>query len=403
MPRPARPNLLDPAAIPDPYPIYAEMRQAGPVFRSPQFRAHLILGHAEVSAGLKDRRFSAKRADGVIQAIRSEDKNEFANLADAIRRWLLFRDGPEHAQRRRLLMQGFTPRVLGKLRGPIKSSAHELCDRLAAQHAPDAAAHFANPLPVVVIANMLHVPPADHARVFRWSEDLARFFGALSIDAETARSAAQTNTEMFEYMGAIVRRLRSEPGDDFLSALVTAEDDGAVWDDEELCLNLVALLFAGNETTRHLIAHGIHLLLTHPDQRALVRESPDLWPRAVEEVLRFAAPVQMISRVAAEDLELGGQRIRAGQRVFFCLAAANRDPNVFDEPDRFDVTRTENRHVSFGQGSHYCAGAGLARLEAEVALRVLFERFSEIELEPARLKWGLTLILRGFAELGVRL
>jgi cytochrome P450 len=313
-------------------------------------------------------------------------------------------DAPDHTRYRRLVTRAFTARRVAALRGRTEELAADLLDSLAAADgAPvDLVERYASLLPVTVISEMLGVPTTMREQFLAWGDG-----AAASLDLGLPRdrwSSVQANVAALHgWMSGHLRRLRAEPGEDLLSQLVTtADDDGSRLSEDELVSTALLVLAAGFETTVNLIANGARLLFDHPEQRERLAVDPSLWPNAVDEVLRVESPVSRTARRARRDTEVAGCAIPAGSLVVTVLAGANRDPEVFDDPARFDVGRANARdHVAFSSGIHYCLGAALARMEGEVALRALFERFPD--LAPAgEARRRPTRILRGYEAMPVR-
>jgi pimeloyl-[acyl-carrier protein] synthase len=260
---------------------------------------------------------------------------------------------------------------------------------------------FAKPLPVTVICDLLQVPRDDFAQLEQWSAAIAEQFEMTAGD-EQHDAANEAYRAFKEYMARFVAERRRAPGDGLIDRLIAAERETEALSSDELLANIILLLAAGHETTTNLIGNGVWALLEHPDQLALLRARPELGASAVEELLRYESPANANARCPSEDLEIGSKLIKKGQLVLCMLGAANRDPEVFADPDRLDITRDPNPHTSFGGGAHHCVGAHLARLEGRVALRMLLERYPELALDRERTRWSDRTNLRGFAELQLR-
>jgi cytochrome P450 len=262
---------------------------------------------------------------------------------------------------------------------------------------------FAYPLPVTVIAEMLGVPASDRARFKHWSDEVSVVLGGdVAALSETAlRRATTAREELADYFKEIVRQRRKNPGPDLISALTQAEEEGGKLSEDELYSTVVLLLVAGNETTTNLIGNGMLALLRHPDEMRKVWDSPSRIPTAVEEMLRFDSPVQLTTRMAKTDLEIQGTKIQKGDWLYLVVGAANRDPAQFPEPDRFDVTRIENKHIAFGAGAHFCLGAPLARLEAQIAVRALRDHFPTLRVGEETIEYRNNFNLRGLKSLPV--
>jgi hypothetical protein len=302
-------------------------------------------------------------------------------------------DPPSHSRLRGLVSKAFTPRAVERMRPRIEAILKELLDSRPARGPMELVTELGAPLPVRVIAEMLGIPAEDHERFRAWSNEVVRSLGDGAI--EDRRAALRAGQELDRYFEAIIAARRVAPKDDLISALAAAEESGDRLKRNELLSTLTLLLVAGNETTTNLISNATLALLRNPDQLEILRRAPEKIPGAVDELLRYDSPVQMTSRIATEDHERGGHRVRRGQHLIVLLGAANRDPEAFPEPDRLDVTRADTRHVSFSHGIHFCLGAQLARLEASLALEALITRFPSFKLLPQEIPWGTNTILRG--------
>ena len=261
---------------------------------------------------------------------------------------------------------------------------------------------IAIPLPVIMIGRMLGLPVEDCDRLRSWSDALAAFFSGRT-DAPAIARATSAIADLETYFGVVIEERRRSPGDDLVSSLIAAEEEGRILDDQELRSTCVMLLFAGHETTTHLIGNGLYVLLRHPDQRDRLIESPNLGPGAVDELLRYESPVQWQSRVALEDVGVSSQTIPKNDRVFLMLGAANRDPAQFPDPDRLDIARHNNRHLAFGLGPHYCAGAALGRLEGLIAIQSTLTRFPRLRLMDPTPEWFENSVLCGLKRIPLTL
>ncbi len=325
-------------------------------------------------------------------------------LAPAVRaflRQMLFLDPPDHTRLRGLVNKAFTPRVVEGMRQQVHETVDELLDAVQERTEMDMIGDFAYPLPVVVIAQMMGVPREDQAQFTRWTSDLGSLIGGGALREDRAPLALQGVMELMAYFRDIIADHRAHPRSDLLQGLIEAEDRGDVLSEEELLGNCMLLLAAGHGTTTHLIGNGVVALLRHPDQLAVLREHPEMSAAAVTEILRYDGTVQMTSRKARADVEIGGQRIAAGETILTVLGAANRDPAQFPEPDRLDFTRQENRHVAFGHGIHYCVGAPLAQIEGQVALATIVRRLPGLRLATDALQWEQSTTFRGLRSLPV--
>jgi cytochrome P450 len=328
--------------------------------------------------------------------------NSFRDVAD---HFMLFRDPPDHMRPRSTANMAFTPRHVNKMRAPIERLAHDLLEDMKRQDGPvDFIANFAYPLPVLVIAGILGVPESDFPRFRDWAAVIA---AAIDLPVtglqEFVQRADQTTSELVEYLGWIVAERRKESRDDLISSLIAAEASEGKINEKELISTLILLLVAGHETTVNLIGNGTYALLQHPDQWQALVDDPSLARNATEELLRYDSPVQMTTRMAMEDLEIAGSRVRTGTEVTFVLGSANRDPRAFEAADRLDVQRAVGRIISFGMGIHFCLGAPLARMEGEVAFQTLTREVPHLQLGATQPDWRAGLVLRGLQTLPVSL
>lgn len=366
----------------NPYPIYEELRRKDPVHRMRLRNAWLLTNYADMDMVLRDsRRFrNAGRQFGYIDQVS-----------------LLGRDPPEHTRIRGLVARGFTPRSVAALEPRIRERVSELLANVEGKRRFDLIEEFAYPLPVMVIAELLGVPPEDREQFNEWSNIVSLTVDPMLNKRQVAQVQKAVN-EVFAYLEAIAEERRREPQEDLVSALVTAEVDGERLERDDLLINLLLVLVAGNETTRNLIGNGTLALLRNPKELQRLRDDPALIGGAVDELLRYDSPVQLNSRVVHEPFELHGRRIEAGHQVICILGAGNRDPEVFSEPDRLDVGRSAGNHLSFGRGIHYCLGAPLALMEARVAFEALLPRLDGLRLaEEPRYRNQIT--LRGLESL----
>ena len=386
-------NPLSARVIQDPYPTYARLRSRSPAHRSRVLNSWVFTRYADVEAILRDfRRFSN------IPTSRNLTRRQRSSLSPRAEWTMLFLDPPEHTRLRALVNKAFTPKVVDALEPHIRTIMGQLLDDIDDPSRFDLIAAVANPLPVIVIAEMLGVPPEDRAEFKHWSDERARLLEPVITPEE--RKRAMVAGESFDaYFSAIIEARRREPQEDIVSALAQAEEEGDKLTAREVLNMLRLLLVAGNETTTNLIGNGMLALLRNPDQLQLLREDPSRIPAAVEELLRFDSPVQLDFRGVLEDCEMNGASLRRGDGAILAIGAANRDPAVFDEPERLDVERSKGSNISFGRGVHHCLGAPLARLEGRIALEVLLERFSSMRLLDDTPRFRRAIVLRGLESL----
>jgi pimeloyl-[acyl-carrier protein] synthase len=396
---------LTPEFREDPYQFFALLREHEPVHQTP-FGVYLVSRHADAAAIVRDPHLSTNQQNSELfrafaEANPRTEDNDMDQMNEVV---MLFQDPPDHTRLRGLVSKAFTPKMIERLRDRVQQIVDERLDAVVdrGDGSMDVVADLAYPLPVVIICELLGVPPDDHATFQSWSSELAA-----SIDPDPLISPEQgerieaAGSAFLEYFGDLIEHRRQSLRDDLLSALIEAEEGGDRLSEEELLGTALFLLIAGHETTVNLIGNGTLALLKHRDQLERLRDDPSLDRHAVEELLRFDSPVQLTQRITLDEYEIGDITIPKGQNLVPLLGAANRDPAEFDEPDRLDIGRENaNRNVAFGGGHHFCLGASLARLEGAVAIGTLVRRFPDIELagEPVR---RTTFTLRGLEQLPV--
>ena len=366
----------------NPYDKYAELRSKDPIHRMRLINAWVLTRYEDVDMVLRDhRRFSNH----------DDDDREYRSM--------LFHDPPDHTRLRSLVSRAFTPRSVAELEPRIRRVVQELLDDMEGRDRFDLISDFAFPLPVTVIAEMLGVPAQDIDRFRDWSNDIALTVEP-TLDDEQTRRMEESFQELLDYFEDIIERRLKEPQDDMITALLNVEAEGDRLSRGELLATLTLLLVAGNETTRNFIGNGMLALLKHPDQLQRLRDNPDMLDSALDELLRYDSPVQMDQRMVYEDVDIQGHRIRAGQRVINAIGAANRDPEVFANPDKLDIGRREKSHLSFGRGIHYCLGSPLAMMEGRIAFSSLLDRFPSMSL-VAEPEFREQIVLRGVEDLWV--
>jgi cytochrome P450 len=396
--------LKDPATLTDPHPLYHRMRAEDPVHWSEPLRAWFLTAYDDVQRLLRDPRLSSRRTDSLVGAQLPEPDRHLADdYARLARGMMLFADGDDHHRLRTIGNHAFTPSALDRFRPVVQAEVDGLLDRLGGRAGFDVARDLAQPLPAVVIARMFDIPPADRDQFQAWADAAATFFGGtLGDPAAGARAANAAALRLEGYFRALLADRRRHPGDDLMSLLIRGQDEGRLTP-EEVCCQCIMLLTGGHVTTIDQFSNTVYALLAHPAELQKVRDDPALVKAAVEESIRYDGAVGLARRVAAEAVEVGGKVVRSGDLVYLSVAAANRDPAVFPDPDRFDVARAGARHIGFGAGPHVCIGQGLARRELELGVGSLVRRFPALRLsqsEPPRRRCE-TLVFRGFHALPV--
>ncbi len=402
------PDYLDPRQpgfAADPYPVLARLRREAPVHYSPALKAWVVLRYPDVHEVLLGRGLSADTVTPFYKAQPAETQAKMQSLMRYLGNWLVFKDPPDHTRMRNLVSRVFTTRALEKMRPGVEAIIADLLAGLEDGEEVDLVEAFSNPLPAFVIMDMLGVPRSMLPEMKAWSDEIKLFIGAAQSVPDKYERARAAVEQMAEAFGAVIEARRRAPGDDVLSLLIAARDgDDARLSDDELVASAILFLFAGHETTTNLISMATMHLAKRPDERRrfiALRDGDDI-AAAVEEFLRFDGPTPSMVRIAVADHEIDGHAIKAGQRIYAVIAAANRDGDVFEAPDTLDIARLQQRHYAFGYGTHFCLGAPLARLEAVLALPALHEKFPAIALagEP---EWADGLTLRGPVRLPVTL
>lgn len=387
----------------DPYPFYRRLLKEAPVSEHPELGYVMIARYDDIARLLRDQRLSSDdRHSGQHQALLASDALQEEYLALLDQRSFMRRDAPDHTRLRRLVSGAFTPRRAAALRPAIQRLVDEAIDAAAADGRIELIADLAYPLPITIISRLLGVPSDDHLQLQSWSRAqlCCSFEASATAPADAQQQNRAVQRDLTAYFDDLIARRRREPADDLLSALLAVEEHTDQLTLEEVNATARLLLVGGHETTVTLIANGMLALLRHRDQLELLRRCPSLVENAVEEVLRYDPPFQFVTRVALDDMEVGGHLVERGKVVFLWLAAGNRDGDRFPEPDRFDITRAENHHLGFGAGAHFCLGAPLARLQGEVALGTLARRLvaPQLEVDPP----AYSAALHALAELPIR-
>ncbi|MTA80565.1 MAG: cytochrome P450 [Actinobacteria bacterium] len=365
----------------NPYPVLCEFLKSSPIFWDENMNAWIVSPFDEVEAGLHNEKLNAgERMSKAAAHFTDEDREKYAVILEVLSNWLVFQDPPQHTRLRKLVNKAFTPRTIAALEPKIELIVSQLLDAALAKDEFDLVTDLSFQLPAIVICELLGIPLDRAWDVKRWSDGAAGFSAAAKVSHEEAQFANDTAIEASEYLLTLFSKLRKEPQDNLLSKLVIHGEDEDGLTDSELVGLTVNLFFAGFETTEGLIGNAVLALAANPDQLESVRSDNSLIDNVIEETLRFDSSILKQSRVASEDIKIAGQRIKKGDYIHFMIGAANRDSAKFNHPNTFDIFRTDQAHVSFGHGIHFCIGAPLARLEARIAIRQLLERLPVLEV-----------------------
>ncbi len=389
-------NPMDPEFLADPYPTYHRLRDEDPVHHSP-LDFWVLTRYEDVAAVLRDPRFIKEPLVSMVAARFGVTVPPGVGLS------MLDRDPPDHTRLRSLVSKAFTPRVVEGLRPRIQKIVDDLITRAEAVGRMDLIEEFAYPIPVNVICEMLGVPIEDHERFKGWSLDIARGLDSVWLppESEIPKRSGAARHAIGDYMRGLIAERRASPRGDLLSALIAAEEAGDKLSEDELIATCILLLIAGHETTVNLIGNGTLALLRHPEELRRLRETPGLITSAVEELLRYDGPVQRTARITSTEVTIGGRTIGKGEMVMPFIGAADRDPSQFSDPDRLDLGRTDNRHIAFGWGIHFCLGAPLARIEGQIAIDTLVRRLPRLTLVDDEPEHRQSLTLRGLKALPV--
>jgi cytochrome P450 len=391
-------QLLDPEILANPYPLYERLRTEDPVHWDPYLHAWVVTRYADVLQVFQG--MSADRTPSP-ERLAALGMEQLGPIARVMVRQMLFLDPPEHSRVRGLAAAAFTPRRVERLRERVQEITDSLLDSVVADGEMDVMATIANPLPAIVTAEMFGMPTADHHKLKEWSQDFAEMLGNFQHNPGRATRVLASVEAMTAYFRAAVRRQATDPSEGLINALATAEVDGDRLSEEEVVANVIVTMVGGQETTTNLIGNGLLTLLRHPDDLQVLRDDLSIMPSAIEELLRYESPSQHTARLARQDVELGGKLVKERDAVIAVMGAANRDPERFEDPDRLDLRRTDNRHVAFAWASHFCFGAPLARLEGQIVLGTMLRRLQDLRLTPAPIEWRPNLGLRGVTALPI--
>jgi hypothetical protein len=401
--RPEAPEFLA-----DPFPAYRRLRAEDPVHWSPRLKAWVLTRYDDCRAVLQDGELSSDRLRPYFATLAGEESARIGQIIRYLTHWMVFRDPPEHTRLRRLAGKVFHLQSMNAMRPAAEELVRWLLERIRERIGDDGeidfVAEFAGPLPALVIMAMLGVPRQELARVKRMSDDMALFIGSSRMSADKYDIAERATKDMAAFFLELIQDRKRNKREDLLAQLVALEDEGDSLNEDELVATCILLLFAGHETTTNHIANGLLSLLRFPQEFDLFRKKPELVPRAIEELLRYDGPSGVQVRIVRRQREMRGRTLKPGDRVFLMLNAANRDPEVYEQPDRLWLQRGGPAHLAFGFGAHICLGFPLARMEGQIALPAVAARWRSIELAvpEARLDWLNSLVFRGLQSLPLR-
>lgn len=391
-------QLLDPDVLKDPYPLFHRLRTEDPVHWDPFLHAWVVTRYKDVVTVLHH--YSAQRTPGPEQ-LTAMGLPGLNPVAQVMVKQMLFLDAAAHTRLRSLAAHAFTPGRVEVLRAHIRDITNTLLDKVQSAGSMDVIADLAEPLPCIVTAEMLGVPVEHHQQLKAWSQDFAEMLGNFQHNPDRVPRVLKSVAEMTTYFRSAMQEQRSRPRGGLVSELMNAEIQGDRLTEDEVIANCIVTMVGGQETTTNLIGNGVLSLLRNPEQLEKLRANVALIPSAVEELLRYESPSQHTARLAPEDVILGEKRVRKRQAVIAVMAAGNRDPERFPDPDRLDITRTDNRHLAFGWAAHFCFGAALARIEGQTAFELMLRRLPNWKLGSVPLVWRSNLGLRGLTKLPI--
>lgn len=391
-------QLLDPAVHADPFPFYKRLREEAPVMWDPFMHTWVVTRYDDVMTVLH--KFSADRTPDP-EKMAALGLPSLGPVADVMARQMLFLDAPDHTRLRKLCMSAFTPRRVEAMEGKIHEIAHQLINECAPRGSMDLIADFAEPYPAIVTAGLLGVPLEDHRTLKAWSATFAEMLGNFQHNPDRIRDVLICVADMTGYFRDAIREQERNPHEGLIRSLMDAEVDGQRLSEDEVIANTIVTMVGGQETTTNLIGNAMLTLIRQPDKLAQLRDNPAIIGTAIEELLRYETPSQHTARICPYDTEMGGKTIRKGEAVMAVMAAANRDPDRFPDPDTLALTRADNRHLAFGWAAHFCFGAALARMEARIAFSALLAKLDDIRLTSDQLEWRTNSGLRGLKALPI--
>jgi pimeloyl-[acyl-carrier protein] synthase len=385
----------------DPYPQLHRLRTEDPIHWSTILGVWVLTRYADVHAAMQDRRFSSMSSKwDKFNKYFLRGATSPTPLSEMYTKWMLQMDPPDHTRLRALVNKSFTPRVVEAMRPAIQGMVDKLIDEVIAKGEMEVMSDLAFPLPILVICALLGIPPEDYEKIRNWTHELLPSMSPALSAAGMAR-INDVIVEYREYFRQLANKRRQMPKDDLLSAMIAARENGQKLSEDELLAMCIFLAFAGHATTAQLIGKGVLVFIQNPDQLEKLRTDPSLAGDAVEELLRYESPLQVLYRVTKETVEIAGKVIPENQMILLSLAAANRDPAQFTDPDRFDITRDTSKHVAFAYGIHYCAGAPLSRLEGEITFNTLLRRLKDLRVQTNGIQRDPSLLMRGLSALPI--
>lgn len=388
----------------DPYPVYHRLRNRSPLFWDPSWNTWLVTGYTQVAALLKEPRLSSNLFEGFLERLPDGLRADCDTIGKTAARWILYLDPPQHTRLRALVSRSFSPAVVRQMEGNVAASVERLlCGLERRSGAVDLVREFTQPLPAQVLALILDLDLQDVPDCMAWSRTVGRLIGSLQQTGADVLAAEQTVHAMNGYFRCLLERRRQQPGDDLISAMAGARVEGQRFSDDEIVAMCSQIFLAGHDTTAGLLANGLLALLRHPEALERWRGDPTLEESAVEELLRYDSPSQVACRKVSESFEFEGNRLSRGQFVNLFVAAANRDPTRFADPDELRLGRADNRHLAFGHGRHFCLGAFLARTEGRLALTGIIRRFPRMSLAEKNPPREPNMVLRELQRLPVLL
>ena len=401
--RRAKFNIFDPKFNANPYPTYHRLRNEDPVHRYFVGGDWIVTRYADVKAVLKS---GFVRTDDRPKSIQERNKyflhkeNNLDTLAYTTSRFLFYMNPPDHTRLRALVVKGFSSVVVERMRPHIQEIVDELLNKVRHKGSMDIVAELASPLSVSVISKLLGIPKEAQQQLHQWTNVLSRILDPL-VSLKEYEAMNQATEEIQEYLRTLIADREKDPQEDLISNLIAAKEESDRLSQKELLAICTLLFGAGEETTGNTIGNGMLALLQHPNQMEQLKREPTMIQSAVEEVIRYDSAIQMLTRIATDNIEIGNQTIKAGEKIVLCLGAANRDPAQFPNPDELNINREQNQHVAFADSIHYCLGATLARLETQIAINTLIQTFPNLKLASNKQEWKKSIVIRGLKSLSV--